>query len=118
MKNSTFRSSSTKSTKQKVTTSGGYRNMAWTNTNKMLSSYSGAIGVKTRPDRQVLPGGGEGVRGAQPPSEPHGRREEAHGLRCPTRAYAGARTIVGPGSLPAIASYRSRPAGRETRSPR
>ncbi|MFZ4266962.1 D-alanyl-D-alanine carboxypeptidase family protein [Streptomyces arboris] len=49
MKNSTFRTIvKTKSTKQKVTTkSGGYRNMAWTNTNKMLSSYSGAIGVKT-----------------------------------------------------------------------
>ncbi|MFC9030374.1 D-alanyl-D-alanine carboxypeptidase family protein [Streptomyces arboris] len=49
MKNATFRTIvKTKSTKQKVTTkSGGYRNMAWTNTNKMLSSYSGAIGVKT-----------------------------------------------------------------------
>ncbi|MFJ8843472.1 D-alanyl-D-alanine carboxypeptidase family protein [Streptomyces cyaneofuscatus] len=49
MKNATFRSVvKTKSTKQKVTTkSGGYRYMSWTNTNKMLSSYSGAIGVKT-----------------------------------------------------------------------
>ncbi|MYR93583.1 D-alanyl-D-alanine carboxypeptidase [Streptomyces sp. SID8374] len=49
MKNPTFRTIvKTKSTTQKVTTkSGGYRNMAWTNTNKMLSSYSGAIGVKT-----------------------------------------------------------------------
>ncbi|MFD8618041.1 D-alanyl-D-alanine carboxypeptidase family protein [Streptomyces sp. NPDC059513] len=49
MKNSTFRTIvKTKSTTQKVTTkSGGYRNMAWANTNKMLSSYSGAIGVKT-----------------------------------------------------------------------
>ncbi|MFF5898139.1 D-alanyl-D-alanine carboxypeptidase family protein [Streptomyces argenteolus] len=49
MKNSTFRSIvKTKSTKQKVTTkSGGYRYMSWTNTNKLLSSYSGMIGVKT-----------------------------------------------------------------------
>ncbi|MBT2378113.1 D-alanyl-D-alanine carboxypeptidase [Streptomyces sp. ISL-111] len=49
MKNSTFRTVvKTKSTKQKVTTkSGGYRYMSWTNTNKMLSSYSGALGVKT-----------------------------------------------------------------------
>ncbi|MEU6974942.1 MULTISPECIES: D-alanyl-D-alanine carboxypeptidase [unclassified Streptomyces] len=49
MKNSTFRTIvKTKSTTQKVTTrSGGYRNMAWTNTNKLLSTYSGAIGVKT-----------------------------------------------------------------------
>ncbi|GAA1358512.1 D-alanyl-D-alanine carboxypeptidase family protein [Streptomyces beijiangensis] len=49
MKNSTFRAVvKTKSTKQKVTTkTGGYRYMSWTNTNKLLSSYSGAIGVKT-----------------------------------------------------------------------
>ncbi|MFF9568662.1 D-alanyl-D-alanine carboxypeptidase family protein [Streptomyces sp. NPDC014685] len=49
MKSSTFRSIvKTKSTKQKVTTkSGGYRYMSWTNTNTMLSSYSGAIGIKT-----------------------------------------------------------------------
>ncbi|MEU3215205.1 serine hydrolase [Streptomyces sp. NPDC006971] len=49
MKNSTFRAIvKTKSTKQKVTTkSGGYRYMSWSNTNTMLSSYSGAIGVKT-----------------------------------------------------------------------
>ncbi|MEU3655765.1 serine hydrolase [Streptomyces sp. NPDC032161] len=49
MKNSTFRTIvKTKSTKQKVTTkSGGYRYMSWSNTNTMLSSYSGAIGVKT-----------------------------------------------------------------------
>ncbi|WUS97912.1 D-alanyl-D-alanine carboxypeptidase [Streptomyces sp. NBC_00708] len=49
MKYSTFRSVvKTKSTKQKVTTkSGGYRYMSWTNTNKLLSSYSGTIGVKT-----------------------------------------------------------------------
>ncbi|WP_329287515.1 D-alanyl-D-alanine carboxypeptidase family protein [Streptomyces sp. NBC_00691] len=49
MKNSTFRTVvATKSTKQKVTTkSGGYRYMSWTNTNKLLSTYSGAIGVKT-----------------------------------------------------------------------
>ncbi|MGW8761501.1 D-alanyl-D-alanine carboxypeptidase family protein [Streptomyces sp. NPDC055815] len=49
MKNATFRTVvKTKSTTQKVTTkSGGYRNMSWTNTNKLLSTYSGAIGVKT-----------------------------------------------------------------------
>ncbi|MFJ7942867.1 D-alanyl-D-alanine carboxypeptidase family protein [Streptomyces sp. NPDC096354] len=49
MKSSTFRTVvKTKSTKQKVTTkSGGYRYMSWSNTNTMLSSYSGAIGVKT-----------------------------------------------------------------------
>lgn len=49
MKYSTFRTVvKTKSTKQKVTTkSGGYRYMSWTNTNKLLSSYSGTIGVKT-----------------------------------------------------------------------
>ncbi|MEW1698025.1 D-alanyl-D-alanine carboxypeptidase family protein [Streptomyces sp. NPDC093249] len=49
MKNSTFRTIvKTKSTSQKVITkSGGYRYMAWSNTNKLLSTYSGAIGVKT-----------------------------------------------------------------------
>lgn len=49
MKNSTFRTIvKTKSTKQKVTTkTGGYRYMSWTNTNKLLGTYSGAIGVKT-----------------------------------------------------------------------
>ncbi|WP_222316455.1 D-alanyl-D-alanine carboxypeptidase family protein [Streptomyces cavourensis] len=49
MKNSTFRTVvKTKSTKQTVTMkNGGKRVMSWTNTNKMLSSYSGAIGVKT-----------------------------------------------------------------------
>ncbi|MEU1623681.1 serine hydrolase [Streptomyces sp. NPDC005722] len=49
MKYSTFRSVvKTKSTKQKVTTkSGGYRTMSWTNTNTLLGSYSGTIGVKT-----------------------------------------------------------------------
>ncbi|MEU5719941.1 D-alanyl-D-alanine carboxypeptidase [Streptomyces sp. NPDC020403] len=49
MKSSTFRAIvKTKSTKQKVTTkSGGYRYMSWTNTNPLLGSYSGAIGVKT-----------------------------------------------------------------------
>ncbi|MFE2041508.1 D-alanyl-D-alanine carboxypeptidase family protein [Streptomyces sp. NPDC059477] len=49
MKNSTFRAVvKTKSTKQKVTTkSGGYRYYTWTNTNTLLSNYSGAIGVKT-----------------------------------------------------------------------
>ncbi|MEU6094382.1 serine hydrolase [Streptomyces sp. NPDC047079] len=49
MKNSTFRSVvNTKSTKQKVTTkSGGYRYYNWTNTNPLLGTYSGAIGVKT-----------------------------------------------------------------------
>ncbi|MET7900486.1 D-alanyl-D-alanine carboxypeptidase [Streptomyces sp. NPDC005355] len=49
MKYSTFRTVvKTKSTKQTVTTkSGGYRDMSWENTNKLLGSYSGAIGVKT-----------------------------------------------------------------------
>ncbi|WP_103760600.1 D-alanyl-D-alanine carboxypeptidase family protein [Streptomyces sp. SM10] len=49
MKNSTFRGIvKTKSTKQKVTTkSGGYRYMSWSNTNAMLGSYTGMIGVKT-----------------------------------------------------------------------
>lgn len=49
MKYSTFRTVvKTKSTKQKVTTStGGYRYMSWSNTNKLLGTYSGAIGVKT-----------------------------------------------------------------------
>ncbi|MFH8407096.1 D-alanyl-D-alanine carboxypeptidase family protein [Streptomyces sp. NPDC018019] len=49
MKNATFRSVvGTKSTKQKVTTkNGGYRFMSWTNTNNLLGSYAGTIGVKT-----------------------------------------------------------------------
>ncbi|MET7932392.1 serine hydrolase [Streptomyces sp. NPDC005322] len=49
MKYSTFRTVvKTKSTTQKVTTkSGGYRDMSWTNTNPLLGTYSGAIGVKT-----------------------------------------------------------------------
>ncbi|RSO09800.1 D-alanyl-D-alanine carboxypeptidase [Streptomyces sp. WAC 06783] len=49
MKNATFRTVvGTKSTKQKVTTkSGGYRYMSWTNTNNLLGSYAGTIGVKT-----------------------------------------------------------------------
>lgn len=49
MKYSTFRTVvKTKSTKQKVTTkSGGYRYMSWTNTNKLLGSYPGTIGLKT-----------------------------------------------------------------------
>ncbi|GGN44154.1 D-alanyl-D-alanine carboxypeptidase [Streptomyces kronopolitis] len=49
MKYSTFRTVvKTKSTKQKVTTkSGGYRYMSWTNTNNLLGSYAGTIGVKT-----------------------------------------------------------------------
>ncbi|MEU6365186.1 serine hydrolase [Streptomyces sp. NPDC046931] len=49
MKNSTFRSVvKTKTTQQKVTTkSGGYRYYNWTNTNPLLGTYSGAIGVKT-----------------------------------------------------------------------
>ncbi|MFD7918568.1 D-alanyl-D-alanine carboxypeptidase family protein [Streptomyces sp. NPDC059740] len=49
MKYSTFRQVvATRSTKQKVTTkSGGYRYMSWTNTNTLLGSYSGTIGVKT-----------------------------------------------------------------------
>ncbi|MFF3642865.1 D-alanyl-D-alanine carboxypeptidase family protein [Streptomyces sp. NPDC002564] len=49
MKYSTFRTVvKTKSTTQKVTTkSGGYRNMSWSNTNNLLGSYRGTIGVKT-----------------------------------------------------------------------
>ncbi|MFH8566952.1 D-alanyl-D-alanine carboxypeptidase family protein [Streptomyces sp. NPDC017993] len=49
MKYSTFRTVvKTKTTKQKVTTkSGGYRYMSWENTNNLLGSYSGTIGVKT-----------------------------------------------------------------------
>jgi D-alanyl-D-alanine carboxypeptidase (penicillin-binding protein 5/6) len=49
MKYSTFRTVvKTKSTRQTVTTAnGGYRYMDWTNTNKLLGSYTGAIGVKT-----------------------------------------------------------------------
>ncbi|MET8831071.1 D-alanyl-D-alanine carboxypeptidase [Streptomyces sp. NPDC004610] len=49
MKSSTFRTVvKTKSTKQRVTTkSGGYRDYTWTNTNTLLSNYSGTIGVKT-----------------------------------------------------------------------
>ncbi|MEU1788905.1 D-alanyl-D-alanine carboxypeptidase [Streptomyces sparsogenes] len=49
MKYSTFRTVvKTKSTKQKVTTkNGGYRYMEWKNTNPLLGTYSGAIGVKT-----------------------------------------------------------------------
>ncbi|MEU3188179.1 serine hydrolase [Streptomyces sp. NPDC006923] len=49
MKNATFRTLvKTKSTKQKVTTkNGGYRYMSWTNTNKLLGSYTGTIGLKT-----------------------------------------------------------------------
>lgn len=49
MKSDTFRALvKTKTTKQKVTTkSGGYRYYTWTNTNTLLSNYSGAIGVKT-----------------------------------------------------------------------
>lgn len=49
MKNPTFRTVvKTKSTKQTVTMkNGGKRVMSWTNTNKMLGTYNGAIGVKT-----------------------------------------------------------------------
>ncbi|OKI02519.1 D-alanyl-D-alanine carboxypeptidase [Streptomyces sp. CB02923] len=49
MKNATFRGVvGTKATKQKVTTkSGGYRYMSWTNTNTLLGTYAGTIGVKT-----------------------------------------------------------------------
>ncbi|MDR3080974.1 MAG: D-alanyl-D-alanine carboxypeptidase [Streptomyces sp.] len=49
LKNTTFRSIvKTTTTKQKVTTkSGGYRYYTWTNTNPLLGTYSGTIGVKT-----------------------------------------------------------------------
>jgi D-alanyl-D-alanine carboxypeptidase (penicillin-binding protein 5/6) len=44
----------TRSTTQRVTTKkGGYRNMSWTNTNKLLGSYQGAIGVKTGSGKQA-----------------------------------------------------------------
>jgi D-alanyl-D-alanine carboxypeptidase (penicillin-binding protein 5/6) len=49
MRFSTFRTIvKTRSTRQKVTTrSGGHRSMSWTNTDTLLGTYSGAIGVKT-----------------------------------------------------------------------
>ncbi|UNO39393.1 serine hydrolase [Streptomyces sp. MST-110588] len=49
MKYSTFRNVvKTQKIREKVVTkSGGYRYMDWKNTNKLLGSYSGAIGVKT-----------------------------------------------------------------------
>ncbi|WEH34652.1 D-alanyl-D-alanine carboxypeptidase [Streptomyces sp. AM 4-1-1] len=49
MKDPTFRTVvKTTSTKQRVVTkNGGYRDMSWSNTNKLLSGYSGDIGVKT-----------------------------------------------------------------------
>ncbi|CAM5473820.1 hypothetical protein SVIOM342S_08467 [Streptomyces violaceorubidus] len=61
MKNSTFRTivKTKKYTAKTKTKKGGTRTMApWTNTNTLLGSYSGAIGVKTGsgPEAQVLPG--------------------------------------------------------------
>ncbi|WP_433547260.1 D-alanyl-D-alanine carboxypeptidase family protein [Streptomyces sp. CA-294286] len=55
MKNNHFKAIvKTRSTTQRVTTkNGGYRNMSWTNTNKLLGSYSGAIGVKTGSGKQA-----------------------------------------------------------------
>lgn len=55
LKNGHFRAIvKTKSTTQRVTTrNGGYRNMSWTNTNKLLGSYNGAIGVKTGSGKQA-----------------------------------------------------------------
>ncbi|MEW2521617.1 D-alanyl-D-alanine carboxypeptidase family protein [Actinacidiphila alni] len=49
MKYATFRTVvRTRSTKQRVLTAkGGHRTMSWANTDKLLSSYPGAIGVKT-----------------------------------------------------------------------
>ncbi|MET9294900.1 serine hydrolase [Streptomyces sp. NPDC003077] len=49
LKNGTFRTVvKTKYIKEKVTTkNGGYRYMEWTNTNPLLKSYAGTIGVKT-----------------------------------------------------------------------
>ncbi|MGV9424211.1 D-alanyl-D-alanine carboxypeptidase family protein [Streptomyces sp. NPDC003656] len=49
MKNATFRTVvKTKTYTAKTTTkSGGYRNTTWSNTNNLLSNYSGTIGVKT-----------------------------------------------------------------------
>jgi len=49
VKNGTFRTVvKSKSTKQKATaSSGGIRTYTWYNTNKLLGSYNGAIGIKT-----------------------------------------------------------------------
>ncbi|MFJ6697898.1 D-alanyl-D-alanine carboxypeptidase family protein [Streptomyces sp. NPDC091272] len=49
MKNTTFRAVvRTTSTKQRtLTRSGGHRDMAWTNTNPLLRSYKGTLGIKT-----------------------------------------------------------------------
>ena len=49
MKYSTFRTvvKTKKTTQKTVTKSGGSRNMTWENTNSLLGTYSGAIGVKT-----------------------------------------------------------------------
>ncbi len=94
MKFSNFRAVvKTRSTKQKVTTkSGGYRYMSWTNTNTLLGSYSGTIGVKTGsgPAGQVLPGlrrhpqrqdGHRHRPGLLLGVRPHVGREAADGLR-------------------------------------
>ncbi|MCX5200690.1 D-alanyl-D-alanine carboxypeptidase [Streptomyces sp. NBC_00237] len=55
LKNGNFRTIvKTRSTTQRTTTkSGGYRDMKWTNTNKLLGSYNGAIGVKTGSGKQA-----------------------------------------------------------------
>ncbi|MGW7411356.1 D-alanyl-D-alanine carboxypeptidase family protein [Streptomyces sp. NPDC054863] len=49
MKNATFRAVvATRSTKQRtVTGSGGHRFVTWTNTNPLLNSYRGTLGIKT-----------------------------------------------------------------------
>ncbi|GHC95449.1 D-alanyl-D-alanine carboxypeptidase [Streptomyces finlayi] len=49
MKNATFRKVvATKSTTQRtLTKSGGHRDMKWANTNPLLSSYKGTLGIKT-----------------------------------------------------------------------
>ncbi|MFD7923107.1 D-alanyl-D-alanine carboxypeptidase family protein [Streptomyces sp. NPDC059740] len=49
LRNATFaKVAGTESTKQEVTTStGGHRIMSWTNTNTLLGTYPGVIGVKT-----------------------------------------------------------------------
>ncbi|MFI5807627.1 D-alanyl-D-alanine carboxypeptidase family protein [Streptomyces sp. NPDC051561] len=49
MQSDTFRKIvATRSTKQRtVTRSGGHRDMTWTNTNPLLTSYKGTLGIKT-----------------------------------------------------------------------
>ena len=95
MKNSTFRTVvKTKSTKQKVTTKTRRlpATWSWSNTNSLLSSYTGTIGVKTGSGPEAkyclvfaATRSGKTVIGTVLTSssvdQPHGGREEAPGLR-------------------------------------